>query len=137
MLGAVSRRSNAPAAAEPAVEATTAGQGIVGRLRAVLAYRDTRTLVFLFLITQLLDAVTTAYALRTDRFVEGNPWLDESVTTHPLLTYFTKMAVAGVVVLVLLLLRLRWRMRLFVLSMFTLLALIAPVTNMLRVTGRL
>jgi hypothetical protein len=137
MLGAISGRSTVPATTVAEIEATTPRAGVVGRLRDLLAWRDTRTLVFLFLATQLLDAATTAYALRTDRFVEGNPWLYESVRQHPFLTYFSKMIVVGAVVVVLLLLRLRWRLRLVVLSLFTLLGLIAPVTNVLKVTGHL
>jgi hypothetical protein len=133
----MSGRSSVPATTVAEIEATTQSAGVVARLRDLLAWRDTRTLVFLFLATQLLDAATTAYALRTDRFVEGNPWLYESVQQHPLLTYFSKMVVVGAVVVLLLLLRLRWRLRLVVLSLFTLLGLVAPVTNMLKVTGHL
>jgi hypothetical protein len=126
-----------PAATVAEVEATTTRAGAAGRLRDLLAWRDTRTLVFLFLAIQLLDAATTAYALETNRFVEGNPWLYESVRANPLLTYFSKMIVAAAVVGVLLLLRLRWRLRLVVLSIFTLLGLVAPVTNLLKVSGHL
>jgi len=107
------------------------------RLRDLLAYPDTRALVILFLFTQLLDAATTAYALSTRRFQEGNPWLDETVAVHPYVTYFVKLGIAAVVVLALLLLRLKWRLRLYVLFLFTITGLVAPVTNMLRVTGHL
>jgi hypothetical protein len=107
------------------------------RLRDLLAYPDTRALVVLFFVTQLLDAATTAYALNTRRFQEGNPWLDETVAVHPYLTYLVKLGVATIVVVALLLLRLRWRLRLYVLFLFTITGLVAPVTNMLKVTGRL
>jgi hypothetical protein len=110
---------------------------VIGRLRELLAYPDTRALVILFLFTQLLDAATTAYALSTARFAEGNPWLDETVNTHPYITYFTKLGLGAIVVLALLLLRLRWRLRLYVLFLFTVTGLVAPVSNVLKVMGHL
>ena len=111
--------------------------GVVARLRSLLAYRDTRALVAVFLTTQMLDAATTAYALRTRRFDEGNPWLDETVSTHPYLTYFTKLGIAAAVVMALLLVRMRWRLRLYVLFLFSVLGFIAPVANGLKLTGHL
>jgi hypothetical protein len=106
-------------------------------LRHLLAYRDTRALVAVFLTTQMLDAATTAYALRSRRFDEGNPWLDETVATHPYLTYFTKLGIATVVVMALLLVRMRWRLRLYVLFLFSVLGFIAPIANLLKLTGHL
>lgn len=105
------------------------------RLRAVLAWRDVRILSGIFLVTQALDALTTFLALRTHRFSEGNPWLDEAVATHPLLTYTAKFGIALAIVTSLLLIRLRWRLRDAVLALFTLLSLIAPVGNALRLAG--
>jgi hypothetical protein len=48
---------------------------------------DVRALVGILLVAQTLDAPTTWLALSTGRFEEVNPWLDEAVATHPLLTY--------------------------------------------------
>lgn len=105
------------------------------RIRSLLAWRDVRLLVAIFLGAQALDAVTTSLALRTGRFEEGNPWLDEAVATHPLLTYLTKLGIALVIVTALLLIRIRWRLRDWVLFLFAVLSLTAPVTNLLRLAG--
>ena len=107
------------------------------RVRSLLAWRDVRILVGIFLGAQALDAVTTSLALRSGRFEEGNPWLDEAVATHPLLTYAVKFGIALVIVVALLLIRIRWRLRNWVLALFALLSLAAPVVNTLRITGRL
>jgi len=105
------------------------------RLRVVLAWRDTRLLCMIFLISQLLDVVTTQSALLTRRFSEGNPWLGSATDQHPFVVYGAKLAVAATVLCGLLLLRLRWRLRLAVLSVFTAASLIAPLTNVMRVQG--
>ncbi len=49
--------------------------------------------------------------------------------------FVVKLALAVVVVTVLLTLRLRWRLRLVVISLFAVLSLVAPVENLLRLTG--
>jgi len=107
------------------------------RLRHVFSYRDTRALVFIFLATQLLDAGTTAYALQTGRFREGNPLLGGFVDAQPYIAYLTKLGLAFFVLTALLLLRLRWRMRRVVLGLFALTSLVAPVANILRISGHL
>ena len=109
----------------------------VDQLRDVLAWRDTRTLALIFLVTQLLDVVTTQRALATKRFREGNPWLDDVTSQHPFLVYGAKLFIALLVLVALLLLRLRWRLRKAVLVAFTLASLVAPVTNLLRIRGKL
>ena len=109
----------------------------VGQLRDVLAWRDTRLLALLFLITQALDVLTTERALQTQRFREGNPWLNQVTAAHPLLVYAAKLFVGALVLTALLLLRLRWRLRLAVMITFILASLVAPVTNALRVDGLL
>ena len=106
-------------------------------LRDVLAWRDTRLLALLFLITQALDVLTTVHALSTERFREGNPWLDDVTAAHPVLVYGAKLLCALLVLSALLLLRLRWRLRLAVLYTFTLASLVAPVANVLRIDGLL
>jgi hypothetical protein len=105
------------------------------RLGAVLAWRDTRMLCLIFLITQLLDVVSTHTALATQRFQEGNPWLAEMTNRYPLLVYGAKLLCAAAVLGALLLLRLRWRMRLTVLSIFTMASLVAPLINAMRING--
>jgi len=114
------------------------GQGlriVRNRLRAVLAWRDTRMLCLIFLISQLLDVITTQSAFMTHRFQEGNPWLADIPTRYPFLVYGAKLLVAAAVLCGLLLLRLRWRLRLAVLSVFTLASLVAPLTNAMRING--
>lgn len=106
-------------------------------LRHLFRYRDTWILVSIFLATQILDAGTTAYALSTGRFSEANPIFGDLVSTNPLIGYLFKLAIAGLVLMVLLLMRLRWRMRRMVLILFTITSLVAPVGNILRVTGHL
>ena len=105
------------------------------RIRSLLSWPDVRALVGIFLGAQALDAVTTSLALRTGRFEEGNPWLDEAVATHPLLTYLTKFGIALVIVIALLLIRIRWRLRDWVLFLFALLSVAAPAANLLRLVG--
>jgi hypothetical protein len=105
------------------------------RLADVLAWQDTRMLCLIFLISQLLDVISTHTALATQRFQEGNPWLAEMTNQHPFYVYGAKLLVAGCVLTGLLLLRLRWRLRLAVLSVFTMASLIAPLANAMRVQG--
>lgn len=114
------------------------GQGwrlVRNRLRTVLAWRDTRMLCLIFLISQLLDVITTQSAFLTNRFQEGNPWLADMTNRYPFLVYGAKLLVAAAVLCGLLLLRLRWRLRLAVLSVFTLASLVAPMTNVMRING--
>lgn len=106
-------------------------------LRHLFSYRDTWILVGVFLVTQMLDAATTWYALSTGQFREANPVLGALVTNVPVLGYLSKVAIAALVVAVLLLMRLRWRMRRMVMTLFIVTSLIAPVANVLRVTGHL
>ena len=107
------------------------------RLRHVFSYRDTKALVAIFLATQVLDAATTAYALQTGRFSEANPLLGSVVAAQPYVAYLAKLAIAFLVLTALLLLRLRWRMRRVVLALFALTSLVAPVANILRISGHL
>ena len=107
------------------------------RLRHAFSYRDTRALVFIFLATQILDAGTTAYALQTGRFREGNPIFGTVVDAQPYLAYMAKLGIVFFVLIALLLLRLRWRMRRMVLGLFALVSLVAPVANLLRISGHL
>ncbi|TMD93328.1 MAG: hypothetical protein E6I76_14985 [Chloroflexi bacterium] len=105
------------------------------RIRSLLSWSDVRILVGIFLAAQVLDALTTSLALRTGRFEEGNPWLDEAVATHPLVTYLTKFGIALAIVIALLLIRIRWRLRNWVLALFALLSVAAPTANLLRLAG--
>jgi hypothetical protein len=109
----------------------------VTHLRDVLAWRDTRIVALVFLITQALDVLSTQRALATQRFQEGNPWLDDVTNAHPALVYGAKFFCAVLVLAALLLLRLRWRLRLAVLTAFTAASLVAPVANVLRINGTL
>src|SRR5438445_9944649 len=114
------------------------GQGlkILGsRLRVVLAWRDTRMLCLIFLVSQILDVMTTQSALLTHRFQEGNPWLAEVTNQHPVFVYGAKLLLPATVLCGLLLLRLRWRLRLAVLTVFTMASLVAPLTNAMRIRG--
>ena len=108
-----------------------------GWLRHLFTYRDTLALVIVFLCTQMLDAGTTMYALSTGRFSEANPFLGGLVTAQPVLAYLFKVAIALFVLLALLLMRLRWRMRRIVILLFAVTSLVAPVANILRITGHL
>jgi hypothetical protein len=105
------------------------------RLRVVLAWRDTRMLCLIFLISQMLDVITTQSALLTHRFQEGNPWLADVTNSHPFFVYGAKLMLAAAVLCGLLLLRLRWRLRLAVLTVFTMASLVAPLTNAMRIRG--
>jgi hypothetical protein len=105
------------------------------RLRAVLGWRDTRMLCLIFLISQMLDVMTTQSALLTRRFQEGNPWLADVTNGHPFFVYGAKLMLAAAVLCGLLLLRLRWRLRLAVLTVFTMASLVAPLTNAMRIRG--
>ena len=117
--------------------AAAAARSPVTHLRDVLAWRDTRILALVFLIIQALDVLTTQRALATQRFQEGNPWLDDVTNAHPVLVYGAKLLCAVLVLSALLLLRLRWRLRLAVLTVFTAASLVAPVANVLRINGAL
>jgi Domain of unknown function (DUF5658) len=114
------------------------GQGVAvvrNRLGEVLAWRDTRMLCLIFLISQVLDVISTHTALATQRFEEGNPWLAEMTNQHPVYVYGAKLLCAAAVLTGLLLLRLRWRLRLAVLSVFTMASLVAPLANAMRIQG--
>lgn len=119
----------------------TTGETVLARdgrwLRHLFSYRDTWILVGAFLVMQSLDSVTTALALATGRFSEANPLFDHLMTSAPVAGYAFKLAIAVLVVALLLLLRLRWRMRRVVLTVFIVTSMVAPVANMLRVTGHL
>ncbi|HEX6538363.1 MAG TPA: DUF5658 family protein [Candidatus Dormibacteraeota bacterium] len=106
-------------------------------LRQLFRYRDTWILVGAFLAMQVLDSVTTAFALSTGRFSEANPLFDHLMAAAPAAGYVFKLAIAVLVVALLLLLRLRWRMRRVVLTVFIVTSMVAPVANVLRVTGHL
>ena len=105
------------------------------QMREVLGWRDVHVVVGLFCAAQLLDGLTTYVALSSHRFQEGNPLLSGILDSHPLAAFGVKLALAGVVVTVLLTLRLRWRLRLAVIALFAAASLVAPVENLLRLTG--
>ncbi len=105
------------------------------RVRGALEWRDVRVVVTLFCAAQLLDGLTTYLALSSHRFEEENPLFGGVLDTHPAAALGVKLVLAAVVVTALLTLRLRWRMRLAVISLFTLASLVAPVANLLRLTG--
>jgi hypothetical protein len=111
------------------------GDGPWRRIRSLLEWPDVRALVGIFLVAQALDGLTTWLALQSGRFQEGNPWLDEAVASHPLLTYAVKFGIALVIVVALLLVRFRWRLRNWVLAAFALLSVAAPAGNALRLAG--
>jgi hypothetical protein len=121
--------------ASPRPRIGNAGGGPWHRIRSLLAWPDVRALVGIFLVAQALDGLTTWLALQSGRFQEGNPWLDEAVAAHPLLTYATKFGIALVIVVALLLVRFRWRLRNWVLAAFALLSVAAPAGNALRLAG--
>lgn len=115
-----------------------AALGSEGRwLRHLFGYTDTWVLVALFLATQLLDTLTTAYAVGTGQFSEANPVFGHLVNADPLVAYGSKLLIAFLVLGVVLLLRLKWWIRRMVLGIFIVLSLVAPVANVLRVTGHL
>lgn len=106
-------------------------------LRHLFSYADTRVLVALFLATQILDTLTTAYAVGTGQFSEANPLFGHLVNADPLIAYGSKLLVAVLVLGVVLLMRLKWWIRRRVLTIFVVMSLVAPVANVLRVTGHL
>lgn len=116
-------------------EAALGGEG--RWLRHLFSYADTWVLVALFAATQVLDTITTAYAVGTGEFSEANPLFGHLVNAHPLVAYGSKLLVAFLVLTVVLMLRLKWWIRRRVLSIFIVLSLVAPVANVLRVTGHL
>jgi hypothetical protein len=105
------------------------------RIRRALAWRDVRVVVGVFCAAQLLDGLTTYVALTSHRFHEANPLLGGVLDTHPLAALAVKLLLAATVVVVLLSLRLRWRLRLAVITLFAAASLIAPLVNVLRLTG--
>jgi len=108
---------------------------LTDQVRDALAWRDVRIVVALFCGAQMLDAVTTYIALSSHHFEEANPLLGAALDSHPVAAFAVKMALAAVVVTVLLGIRLRWRLRLAVVMLFTLASAVAPVVNILRLTG--
>ena len=106
-------------------------------LRHLFSYTDTWVLVTLFLLTQVLDTVSTAYAIGTGQFSEANPLFGHLVNADPLVAYGTKLLIAALVLGTMLMLRLKWWIRRMVLSIFIVLSLVAPVANILRLTGHL
>lgn len=106
-------------------------------LRHLFAYADTWVLVALFVATQILDTITTAYAVATGQFSEANPLFGHLVNADPLVAYGSKLVIAFLVLSGVLLLRLKWWIRRRVLTIFIVLSLVAPVANVLRVTGHL
>jgi hypothetical protein len=105
------------------------------RARAVLSYRDVRSLCELVLVAQVLDLVTTWIALDTGRFAEGNQLLGPLVDHHPAVAYSVKLAAACMVVAGAVLLRIRWRMRVVVLRVLAIASVAAPLVNSLRLAG--
>ena len=106
-------------------------------LRHLFSYTDTWVLVTLFALTQVFDTVSTAYAVGTGEFDEANPLFGHLVSADPVVAYASKLLIAGLVLGIVLMLRLRWWIRRMVLVMFTILSLVAPVANVLRLTGHL
>src|SRR5487761_1591268 len=105
------------------------------QMREVLAWRDVRFAVTLFCAAQLLDGITTYFALASHQFQEANPLLGSVLDSHPLAAFGLKVLLAAVVVTALLALRLRWRLRLAVISLFAVVSFVAPLENLLRLTG--
>ena len=105
------------------------------QMRDVLAWRDVRLVVALFCAAQLLDGITTYIALASHHFQEENPLLGGLLDSHPAVAVAVKVVLAAVVVTVLLTLRLRWRLRLVVISLFAVVSLVAPLENLLHLTG--
>lgn len=115
-----------------------AALGSEGRwLRHLFSYADTWVLVALFVATQILDTITTAYAVGTGQFSEANPLFGHLVNADPLVAYGSKLLIAFLVLGIMLMLRLRWWIRRRVLTIFIVLSMVAPVANVLRVTGHL
>ena len=104
-------------------------------VRNALAWRDVRAVVCLFCAAQLLDGATTYVALASHQFQEANPLLGSVLDSHPLAAFGLKVLLAAVVVTALLALRLRWRLRLAVISLFAVVSFVAPLENLLRLTG--
>jgi hypothetical protein len=105
------------------------------QMRDVLAWRDVRVVVFLFCAAQLLDGLTTYIALASHRFQEANPLLGGVLDSHPLAALGLKLVLAAVVITVLLTLQLRWRLRLAVITLFAIASVVAPLENLLHLTG--
>ena len=105
------------------------------QMRNVLAWRDVRLVVCLFCAAQLLDGLTTYIALESHHFQEENPLLGGLLDSHPAAALGLKLVLAAVVVTALLTLRLRWRLRLVVITLFTLVSLVAPLENLLHLAG--
>lgn len=106
-------------------------------IRHLFGYRDTWLLALMFLVAQALDSLTTMYALGTGRFDEANPMMGSLMANDPVLGYAFKLAIAVLVLAALLLMRLRWRIRRAVLVVLIATSVLAPVANVLRVTGHL
>lgn len=107
---------------------------VAAQMREVLAWRDVRLVVVLFCGAQLLDGFTTYIALGSHHFQETNPLLGPALDSHPLAAFAVKLGLAAVVVTALLAIRLRWRLRLAVVALFTLVSLVAPLVNIVRLT---
>lgn|SRR5487761_1025186 len=105
------------------------------QMREVLAWRDVRFAVTLFCAAQLLDGITTYFALASHRFQEANPLLGSVLDSHPLAAFGVKVMVAGLVVTALLAIRIKWRLRLAVTTLFAIASMAAPLVNMMRMSG--
>src|SRR5579859_308564 len=66
-------------------------------LRHLFSYADTWVLVALFVATQILDTITTAYAVGTGQFSEANPLFGHLVNAVPLVAYGSKLLIAFLV----------------------------------------
>ncbi len=105
------------------------------QIRDVLAWRDVRFAVSIFVLFQLLDGATTYVALSSHRFKELNPILGGLLDSYPAAALAMKLAVAAFVVIAILAVRLRWRMRRKVMLLFTVASLVAPLANLLHLVG--
>lgn len=105
------------------------------QMREVLAWRDVRFGMSLFVLVQLLDGATTYVALSTHQFRELNPLLGGVLNSYPAAALAVKLGVAAFVVIAILAVRLRWRLRRKVMLLFTVASLIAPLANLLHLAG--
>ena len=105
------------------------------RLLTVLADPWFRIFAAVVACGQLLDLLTTYYALASGRFQEGNPIFGGAVDAHSGVVVLTKLVVAlGVVVVSALEISSVGRRRLAV-GLVALISLAGPIPNLLRVAG--
>lgn len=94
-----------------------------------------RAFVAVFAAAQLLDLLTTYYALASGRFQEGNPLLGGVVDTHSGAVVLAKLFVSAGVVVVSALEITSVRRRRLAVGLLAVVSLLGPVPNLLRVAG--